>query len=292
MFKQLFPAIFIFGSVVSTPFVVSAADPALPKKPAPSFHMVKPPPPGTKKFINIQVEPSSPPPPQIAPATPTPAEPGQGAGGVKTQKPLPLPGTAPTAQMAWFWDAISPSLTAGAPGRFETALETLAAAPLNAVPAPSLQSLQQVAQLYGRSIMGATVGKRISPALVLALISVESSGAFQATSQKGAIGLMQLMPATAKRFNVADPMDPAENIRGGVAYLDALLSQFSQDPILALAAYNAGENAILDNVGVPPFDETRAFVPRVVAAFQVAKALCKTPPELYSDGCVFAVKGP
>ncbi|HHL22716.1 MAG TPA: lytic transglycosylase domain-containing protein, partial [Aliiroseovarius sp.] len=69
-----------------------------------------------------------------------------------------------------------------------------------------------------------------------------------------------------------------------------LMGEFGRDPILALAAYNAGENAVRGNSGVPPYPETRGYVPKVLAAWQVARGLCVTPPELITDGCVFAVK--
>ena len=98
---------------------------------------------------------------------------------------------------------------------------------------------------------------------------------------------MQLMPATAKRFGVSDSMVPAQNIAGGVAYLDWLMTEFKSDPVMVLAAYNAGEGAVQKNAGVPPYAETRGYVPKVLAAFQVAKGLCVTPPQLASDGCVF-----
>jgi len=86
---------------------------------------------------------------------------------------------------------------------------------------------------------------------------------------------------------VTDSMDPAQNIKGGVAYLDWLLKEFNGDPMLALAGYNAGENAVKKHGGVPPYSETRDYVPKVLAAYAVARALCKTPPMLISDGCVF-----
>ena len=95
------------------------------------------------------------------------------------------------------------------------------------------------------------------------------------------------MPDTAKRFGVADSMVAQQNIQGGVRYLDWLMGEFDSDPILALAGYNAGEGAVRKHKGVPPFAETRDYVPKVLAAFQVARGLCKTPPELVSDGCVF-----
>ena len=102
---------------------------------------------------------------------------------------------------------------------------------------------------------------------------------------------MQLMPPTAARFGVADSFDAADNIKGGVAYLAWLMEEFDRDPILVLAGYNAGEGAVRTNGGVPPYAETRAYVPKVLAAWQVARGLCMTPPELVTDGCVFAMNG-
>jgi soluble lytic murein transglycosylase-like protein len=96
-----------------------------------------------------------------------------------------------------------------------------------------------------------------------------------------------LIPATASRFGVGEITSPAQNIRGGVAYLDWLMRKFDGDPLMVLAAYNAGEGAVLANDGVPPYAETRDYVPKVLAAWQVAQGLCQTPPELLSDPCVF-----
>jgi soluble lytic murein transglycosylase-like protein len=125
----------------------------------------------------------------------------------------------------------------------------------------------------------------------LALISVESGGRTVAESNKGAQGLMQLIPDTAARFGVTDSTDPVQNIKGGVAYLVWLMNEFKGDPILALAGYNAGENAVKKHGGVPPYAETRNYVPKVLAAWTVAKGMCMSPPELVSDGCVFRTKG-
>jgi soluble lytic murein transglycosylase-like protein len=157
------------------------------------------------------------------------------------------------------------------------------------VPGPRLQSLQQVAADYGKEILIATVGTQVSPALVLAVMSAESAGRPDALSDKGAQGLMQLIPATAERFGVSDSTDPAQNIRGGVAYLDWLMKEFDRDPLMVIAAYNAGEGAVKANSGVPPYAETRDYVPKVLAAWQVAQGLCITPPELMTDPCVFKV---
>ena len=95
--------------------------------------------------------------------------------------------------------------------------------------------------------------------------------------------------ATAARFGVTDSRVATENIRGGIAYLDWLMGHFDRDPILVLAGYNAGEGSVRDNAGVPPYAETRAYVPKVLAAWTVARGLCLTPPVLVSDGCVFSV---
>ncbi len=237
---------------------------------------VAPPAPGTQKRITVQIEPREN--PAVAPPPVKPAA---------LPEPAPEPSeVGPVGRYAWFWDKVSPALTAGSPGRLETALETLGAAN-SAVQAPRLQHLHDIARAHGIDILSQTIGTQVSPALVLAVISVESAGRVDAVSSAGAAGLMQLMPATAARFGVSDRNVPSDNIAGGVQYLDWLMGEFQNDPILVLAGYNAGEGAVRTHAGVPPYAETRDYVPKVLAAFQVAKGLCLTPPELISDGCVF-----
>ncbi|WP_166417400.1 lytic transglycosylase domain-containing protein [Cochlodiniinecator piscidefendens] len=188
----------------------------------------------------------------------------------------------------WFWEVVSPDLSAQSPGRLSEAMSALTNAAQGRAPsAPRLQDIHAVAQSYGTDILIATVGTDVSPAFALAVIWVESAGRAEAISSAGAQGLMQLIPATAERFGVTDANDPAQNISGGVQYLDWLISQFDRDPVLVLAAYNAGENAVRSNNGVPPYAETRNYVPKVLAAWQVARGLCLTPPEFITDGCVF-----
>ncbi|MEM6634274.1 MAG: lytic transglycosylase domain-containing protein [Pseudomonadota bacterium] len=192
---------------------------------------------------------------------------------------------------AWFWDKISPSLVAANPSRLKDALAQLSLAPDGAgINAPSLSELEALAQTYAVPLMRESAGARISPAFALAVIWVESRGRPEAVSSAGAGGLMQLMPATAARFGVEDRNNPGENIRGGVTYLDWLLERFGFDPILALAAYNAGEGAVDAYGGVPPYAETRAYVPKVLAAWSVARFLCQSPPESVSEGCLLGLK--
>lgn len=189
----------------------------------------------------------------------------------------------------WFWSEVSPELSAKGPGRLSEAVRMLTKGPEGqSVKAPRLAHLKKIADTHGAEILKATIGTDVSPALVLAVIGIESAGNIEAVSSAGAQGLMQLMPATAQRFGVADSNDAAQNIRGGVAYLDWLMKEFDRDPVLVLAGYNAGEGAVQRNKGVPPYAETRDYVPKVLAAWTVARGLCMTPPELVTDGCVFA----
>ncbi len=104
----------------------------------------------------------------------------------------------------------------------------------------------------------------VEPELIHAVIRQESGYDPFAVSHKGAKGLMQLMPATAKRFGVKDVFDPAENVHGGVKYLRQLLDRYDGDRRLALAAYNAGEGAVDRFGGVPPYQETQDYVERIV----------------------------
>ncbi|WP_415184108.1 lytic transglycosylase domain-containing protein [Phaeovulum sp.] len=236
--------------------------------------------PGTRKLITIQIDP----------------EEQKRALAARLQEPW-APVTAPSAtpravgSYAWYWQAVSPGLGDKA-GRFAKALAALSQGPSGAaVSAPRLQHMQEIAARHGTDILSATIGTEVSPALVLAVIGIESGGRIDAVSSSGAVGLMQLIPATAARFKVTDSTDPVQNIKGGVAYLDWLMKEFDRDPLMVIAAYNSGENAVKKNGGVPPYAETRDYVPKVLAAWGVARGLCRTPPELVTDGCVFAVKG-
>jgi soluble lytic murein transglycosylase-like protein len=108
----------------------------------------------------------------------------------------------------------------------------------------------------------------LDPKLVRAMIQVESGYNHRARSHKGAMGLMQLMPATASQLRVSDPYDPDENVRGGTQYLRNLVDRFPGRLDLAVAAYNAGPGAVERYNGIPPYRETRDYVKRVLALYQ------------------------
>ena len=225
-----------------------------------TFRRVGVPQAGANNRITVQVSPSAP----SGPSSPA-------AAGTATNAPR-APGSPAIAGLApvpsgveWYWEAISPSLDDANSFSLEEAVAALRTAP------------------EGQA--------NVSPALILAVISVESAGRSDAVSSAGAQGLMQLMPPTADRFGVTDAFDPVDNIKGGTAYLDWLLDEFDNGVIFALAGYNAGEGAVRNNNGIPPYAETRTYVPKVLAAWEVARGLCITPPELVTDGCVFAVNG-
>lgn len=104
---------------------------------------------------------------------------------------------------------------------------------------------------------------KVDPRLVRAMIEVESAWNPRARSRAGALGLMQLMPGTARQFGVRNSFDPKQNVTGGVRYLRFLLDRFDGDLTLSLAAYNAGETAVKKHNGVPPYRETRGYLERL-----------------------------
>lgn len=121
-------------------------------------------------------------------------------------------------------------------------------------------------------ILDSTARYNIDPLLVYSTMSQESSFKPQAVSYKGARGLMQLMPATAVRFGVANIFDPKQNIEGGVRYLRFLLDTFNGDVRLALAGYNAGEGAVIKyGYTIPPYAETQNYVARISARYEMVR---------------------
>ena len=128
---------------------------------------------------------------------------------------------------------------------------------------------QEDIQKYANIIQSASKAYGVDASLVHAVISAESAYNQYAVSRTGAMGLMQLMPDTARRYGVQNMMDPTENIHGGVRYLRDLLSMFKGRVDLAVAAYNAGENAVLRHGHkIPPYAETRHYVPKVLAFYR------------------------
>jgi soluble lytic murein transglycosylase-like protein len=131
--------------------------------------------------------------------------------------------------------------------------------PINRRSMPFDMMIEQNAAVHG-----------VSPHLVRAVIQQESGFNPRALSNKGAMGLMQLMPGTASDLGVSDPYDPSENIRGGVAYLKGLLVKFQDNVELALAAYNAGPTAVTKYGAIPPYRETRDYVSRITSTIEPA----------------------
>lgn len=127
---------------------------------------------------------------------------------------------------------------------------------------------------YQLDVLEAAKTYRLDPALVHAVIAAESNYNPRAVSKKGAVGLMQLMPDTARRYGVKahELMQPASNIRAGVRYLADLMNQFNGDVRLALASYNAGEHVVVRHGNrIPPYVETQAYVPRVLSYYAQLK---------------------
>jgi len=117
---------------------------------------------------------------------------------------------------------------------------------------------------YEELILAASGRHNVNADLIRAVIKAESDFRSNARSHKGAMGLMQLMPETARLHNVADAYDPGENVEGGVRHLKMLLERYQGDLQLSLAAYNAGSSAVEKHGGIPPFAETQEYVRRVL----------------------------
>lgn len=141
--------------------------------------------------------------------------------------------------------------------------------PPEAPSTPPGAELRAKAAAFADLIDEAARHAEVSPALLRAVIAVESAFDPHAVSPKGAQGLMQLRPATARRYDVHQPFDPRDNLRGGASYIRDLLKHYGNDLELALAAYNAGEDAV-DRHGrtIPPFPETQAYVPAVLRFYR------------------------
>src|SRR5579863_9062685 len=189
-----------------------------------------------------------------------------------TGSPVSLPGLPDDQdQNASFASMVQAELAAanaqpGAPG-------AEAGAAIGAIDAPAMVP---PAQIYALVNSNATT-MQVDPALVKAIIANESGFNANATSKVGAQGLMQLMPETAAGLGVTNSYDPAQNVMGGTKYIKGLLDRFNGDVKLAVAAYNAGPNAVEKYGGVPPYAETQNYVQNVLASYQKYRAGSSAP---------------
>jgi len=205
------------------------------------------------------------------------------------RKRIRIPGKSATNRQPqlydWFWEEYLAAESAAGPQRWSDALASLEGRRADGRAIFTESRLRDIAKKFKTQVATAARTHDVSEILLLAVIAVESAGEVKAASGKGAKGLMQLIPATARRFGVTDSFDPAQNILGGAAYLDWLLRNFGEDPILALAGYNAGEGAVARYKGVPPFTETRDYVVKVFDALAAAQELCRNPVDTPRSTC-------
>lgn len=192
-----------------------------------------------------------------------------------------------TSEIASFEREDTPDLPASQPGTIATPgmTPTTAATPATATvpsPPPASAASPRVVPIAANRITltpaeldllirEASRRHQLDPDFVNSVIKAESNFQARAVSPKGAQGLMQLMPATASKLGVSDPFDPKANVEAGTAHLSALLDLYNNDPIKALAAYNAGAHRVQQYHGVPPYHETRAYVAKIVHDFNVKK---------------------
>ncbi len=174
----------------------------------------------------------------------------------------------PTDQIASFEpdDIPAPQPETTQPAAATTASTTPAPQPAAITTRPDLDSV----------VREASARRQLDPDFVNSVIKAESNFYPHAVSPKGAQGLMQLMPGTAAKLGVHDPFDPKANVEAGTAYLSQLFELYDNDPIRALAAYNAGPQRVQQYHGVPPYRETKLYIARIVRDYNAKKARQKT----------------
>ena len=151
--------------------------------------------------------------------------------------------------------------------------------PFNDLPDELPGAARAAPKQYSGHILAAAKATQVDAALIRAVISVESGYNPRSRSAAGAVGLMQLMPETARRYGVKDRLDPAQNIHGGARYLRDLTLLFDGDLKLVLAAYNAGEEAVMKyGKRIPPYRETAAYVPKVLRYYRKFRAATPIAP--------------
>ena len=190
---------------------------------------------------------------------------------------------SPSSASSWFWEEVPSRIEDGSRAN---AMQIIANArnQRQGIFRTKAQA-RSVLTRWRAEIKAAARKSGINEALIVAIVVVESGGDPYAKSPKGALGLGQLMPGTARRYGVRDPFDPAENRRGSATYLSDLINMFRGDLVLALAAYNSGAQAVFTHRGVPPYAETRAYVPKVLAAFETAGDFCASHPRAARRKC-------
>ena len=177
----------------------------------------------------------------------------------------------PTSEIASYDKDDSPlEASTPAPQPEPAAVVETAAATTNSAPA-SAPTLAPAKVNIDELVREASSRHQLDPDFVASVIKAESNFNAHAVSPKGARGLMQLMPKTAAQLGVADAFDPRANVEAGTAHLSALLDQYNNDPIKALAAYNAGAHRVQQYHGIPPYRETRAYVSKIVRDFNARK---------------------
>ena len=143
---------------------------------------------------------------------------------------------------------------------------------------PKVSLNNQIVQKYGDLIRSAAASSNLKPELVYAVIKQESGGDPTAVSSKGAKGLMQLMDSTAEAYGAANPLDPTANVDAGTRYLSDLVRKYDGDIRKALAAYNAGPTAVERHGGIPPYNETRDYIERIIDTMSSADELFPDSP--------------
>lgn len=193
--------------------------------------------------------------------------------------PPSLPRHQGPVSSEWFWQQISPAATGEGAIRWSRAVRVVETAKAQGQPVFNASArVKRILGRWGPILKREAKARKVPLPLLAAVIAVESGGNPRAISPKGAGGLMQLMPQTARRFGVNNSLAPAQNVRGGARYLRWLLDHFGGDAVLALAGYNAGEGAVAKYGGVPPYRETRDYVPKVAAAYAAARRICPGDP--------------
>ena len=179
----------------------------------------------------------------------------------------------PSADIASFEHDDTPDLPAQQPNQQPPPATPAVAGTTTPIPAQAPAAVQPAlsrAEL-DQFVREISIRYQLDPDFVMSVIKAESNFQARAVSRKGAQGLMQLMPQTASQLGVSDPFDPKANVAGGTAFLNQLLEQYHNDPVKALAAYNAGAHRVEQYHGVPPYRETQAYVARIIRDFNAKK---------------------